>query len=175
MPAIPISDQEQEKIILCTNEYISRAAEMFDIELKFIPVYFGLRGLKAGMYRRDRRGRSIHYNPHFFAEFMDDSLHSTVPHEVAHYVTDMLYGLSSIRPHGLEWKAVMNAFGAKPSRTCNYDLSTIPHRRENRHHYRCDCTQYQLSTRRHNKIQNNLNFYLCKSCKQRLIYQGPVE
>lgn len=170
MPSNPLSDKQQEQIILRTYEYIDIAAEIYDTRLKRIPVYFNLSGLKAGMYRRDRHGRSIYYNPHFFVKFLDDSLQSTVPHEVSHYVTDILYGINAIKPHGTEWKAVMHALGAKPERTCNYDLNGIPHRREKRYPYRCQCSEYELTTRRHNNIQNNRRNYLCKSCKKQLLY-----
>ncbi|MDH5183152.1 MAG: SprT-like domain-containing protein [Gammaproteobacteria bacterium] len=174
MPSKPLSDKEQTQIILRTNEYIDIASSIYDTKLKMIPVHFNLGGLKAGMYRRDWRGRSIYYNPHIFAKFFEDSLQSTVPHEVSHYVTDMLYGLNSIKPHGYEWKAVMHALGAKAERTCNYDLTGIPHRRERRHTYRCQCSEYEISTRRHNNIQNNKRHYLCKTCKAKLLYvQSP--
>lgn len=175
MPSIPLSDKQQEQIILRTNEYIDLASSLYETKLKPIPVHFNLGGLKAGMYKRDRRGRSIYYNPHIFVKFMDDSLQTTVPHEVSHYVTDMLYGLNAIKPHGSEWKAVMRALGAKPERTCNYDLSGIPHRRERRHTYRCQCSEYELTTRRHNNIQNNKRHYLCKTCKTKLLHiQSPA-
>ena len=170
MPSNPLSDKQQEQIILQTYEYIDMAANIYGASFKKIPVYFNLGGLKAGMYKRDRLGRSIYYNPHFFLQFMDDNLRSTVPHEVAHYISDMLYGLNRIKPHGSEWKEIMRALGAKPERTCNYDLSDIPHRREKRHTYRCQCSEYELSTRRHNNIQNNRRNYLCKSCKTQLLH-----
>jgi len=62
------------------------------------------------MYRANKNHRVIRYNPYIFAKSFEDNLGLTVPREVAHYVTDMMFGHS--RPHGKEWHEVMRAFGA---------------------------------------------------------------
>ncbi|MGD8581085.1 MAG: SprT-like domain-containing protein, partial [Gammaproteobacteria bacterium] len=89
---------------------------------------------------------------------------STVPHEVAHYVVDVLYGVMNVRPHGAEWQKVMFSLGAEPSVTGNYDLSGIPVRRQRRHTYQCACTIHQISAVRHNKIRLGKARYFCRYC-----------
>lgn len=163
-------DEARERLIRDeTARFIRLASGLYGRDFAPIPVHFDLVGRSAGMYRVRGRQRMIRYNPHLCAKYFDDSLAVTVPHEVAHYVTDVLHGLRNIRPHGAEWKAVMQAFGADDSRTCNYDLRGVPHRAERRHAYRCDCRVHQLSARRHNQMQRQGTRYVCRSCRVDLV------
>ncbi len=122
-----------------------------------------------------RQQREIRYNPYIFSKYFEDSFTTTIPHEVAHYVTDIIYGLKNIKPHGEEWKAVMHAFDADASVTANYDLSGIPVSRQTLFTYQCDCREHQLSTIRHNKIKKRRYQYYCNYCKQTLHYKQQKE
>ena len=119
------------------------------------------------MYRRKQDHRVIRYNPYLFAKYFADSLTLTVPHEVAHYITDMMF--TCVRPHGKEWREVMQVFGADTTRTCDYDLEGIPVRISKRHDYKCSCMTHELGIRRHNKIQKRTARYYCKKCNEELI------
>jgi SprT protein len=134
-----------------------------------IPVFFDLRGRAAGMYRVARREAIIRYNPYIFARYFEHGLQATVPHEVAHYITDRLYGLAHVRPHGKEWRGVMQALGAEPRATARFDLHGIPLRRQRRFAYRCDCSTHQLSTCRHKRIATGAMRYHCRSCGGELV------
>ena len=170
MPDIlPIDSVAKTRVIDATADYIERAAVHFGRRFGAIPVHFDLQGRNAGMYRVRGRQRCIRYNPFLFAKYFDDNLDNTVPHEVAHYISDLLYGLRNIRPHGVEWKGLMQLFGAEPRRTCSYDLDGIPLRQQRRFDYRCACRIHQGSTVRHKRIQAGRAQYLCRSCKQPLI------
>lgn len=160
----PISPQQQQRVVDITHAYVMRAESLFNRTFTSIPVLFDLKGRAAGMYRVKRGQREIRYNPYLFAKYYDDNLATTIPHEVAHYVTDVVYGLSTIRPHGEEWRAVMQMFGADASRTCRYDLDGIPVRRLQRHAYRCGCEVYKLTARRHRRIQSGRTRYFCRNC-----------
>jgi len=176
----PLSAEQQQTVIDETHSYIRRAAELFGMKHKDVDISFNLKGRSAGMYRvksNKRRmfsrlkigqHREIRYNPYIFSKYFDDNVATTIPHEVAHYVTDVLYGLKNIRPHGKEWKAVMLAFGADDSVTADYDLSGIPLKKQAVFIYQCDCREHQLSTTRHNKIKRQRYQYSCKYCKQLL-------
>ena len=137
-----------------------------------IPVLFDLRGKAAGMYRVRAGQRVIRYNPHIFARYFNDNLAQTIPHEVAHYVSDLLHGFRNIRPHGPEWKQVMAFFGADSRATCSYDLHGLPQRRYRQHAYRCGCRQHQLTTIRHNRVRQNRMRYYCRQCGDPLRYVG---
>ena len=143
---------------------LEQAGQMFRYSPASVAVTFDLTGSAAGMYRVHGAERVIRYNPYIFAKYFANNLAVTVPHEVAHYVTDRLYGLRNIRPHGAEWKTVMRSLGADPSVTARYDLSGVPVRRQRRYSYRCECSAHQLSSCRHNKIQRGQSSYLCRRC-----------
>ncbi len=165
----PIDFDQQQQVRVATNDYLLRAHRLFNRDFAPIEVVFDLTGRSAGMYRVRGRARWIRYNPYLFAKYFDDNLQSTVPHEVAHYVTDVLHGLRNIRPHGQEWRAVMRAFGADDSVTCSYELTGIPQRRVPRYEYRCGCQSHQLSAQRHNKIRSGRAHYYCRCCGASLI------
>jgi len=99
---------------------------------------------------------------------------TTVPHEVAHYVADILFGFKNIRPHGKEWQAIMCKLGVEPQVTGNYDLSGISMKRQRRFTYVCDCMSHELTTVRHNKISRGKAQYFCGKCGDRLSRQLPV-
>ncbi|HYQ73001.1 MAG TPA: SprT-like domain-containing protein [Gammaproteobacteria bacterium] len=169
---IPLDTGQRRRVIDATRRCIARAAVLFGRELADIPVRFDLRGRAAGMYRVRNGKREIRYNPHLFSKYFSDNLANTVPHEVAHYVTDVLHGLRRVRPHGPEWRAVMRAFGAEPVATCRYDLDGIPVRRQRRFHYRCDCSTHSISSVRHNRIRDGRVRYHCRRCRAPLSYTG---
>ncbi len=172
MSARPIDALQQRRVWEITQGCVGKAAEIYALELAPIEVRFDLRGSAAGMYRVRRADRCIRYNPWIFARYFEDSLAVTVPHEVAHYVTDCLYGLSRVRPHGTEWQAVMRALGASPRVSARYDLSGLPLRRQRRFAYRCGCSIHQLSACRHNRVQRGEAVYLCRNCRATIVYAG---
>ncbi len=151
-----------------TTQFINRAASLFDRKLAPVPVLFDLRGRAAGMFRIRHGQPQIRYNPWIFARYFESNVNDTIPHEVAHYVVDQLFGRHGIRPHGIEWQRVMLAFGRAPKVTCDYDLSGIPQRKVKRFRYHCSCSIHQLSSYRHNRITSNLAQYLCRKCRHPL-------
>jgi SprT protein len=172
MTALPIDAQQQRQVLAATEGCVHKAGELYGRTFAPIEVCFDLHGTAAGMYRVRRGARHIRYNPWIFARYFDDSLAVTVPHEVAHYVTDCLYGLARVRPHGPEWQAVMRALGASARVTGCYDLRGLPLRRQRRFAYRCDCGSHQLSTVRHNRVQRGEALYLCRQCRKAIVYAG---
>jgi len=164
----PITAEQQTQVIKQTEIYIGKAAALFSMKLKSVEITFDLKGRTAGMYRVYGNKREIRYNPYIFSKYFDDNFNTTVPHEVAHYITDIIYGLGKIKPHGKEWKAVMHAFNADASVTSNYDLSGIPVRKQTLYSYQCDCREHQISSVRHKKIISKRGQYYCTYCKQSL-------
>ena len=164
----PIDKTKQQHVIAKTTGYIHRAEAIYGRRFTTIPVTFDLSGSTAGMYKVNIKQRSIRYNPYIFSKYFDDNLAVTIPHEVAHYITDQVFGLRQIRPHGREWRALMAEFDADPSVTGRYDLEGIPLRRQQRHAYVCSCSSYQLSSCRRNKIMRGTARYYCRNCKDEL-------
>ncbi|MCK5667751.1 MAG: SprT-like domain-containing protein, partial [Gammaproteobacteria bacterium] len=116
----PINEFQKKCVIDKTNHFIDEACKIYQRNFEPIAVDFDLKGRISGMYRRKKNHRVIRYNPYIFAKYFEDSLETTIPHEVAHYITDMMF--NKCRPHGNEWRKVMQTFGADARRTCDYDL-----------------------------------------------------
>lgn len=169
MTAEVISDSQKQQVSAQTLSCLSRAEALFDLAHQPIPVKFDLRGRAAGMYRVTQRSAVIRYNPHIFARYYEHGLQVTVPHEVAHYVTDRVYGLRRVRPHGDEWQSIMRQLGVEPRVTANFDLSGLPIRRQRRFTYQCGCNTHELSTCRHNRISEGRARYHCRQCGSMLV------
>ena len=165
----PINTTQQQQVITTTQHYLAIAEQHFAQAFPALPVHFDLKGRMAGMYKIEHGKRMIRYNPWLFAKYFEENLASTVPHEVAHYVSDLLYGLKRIRPHGREWKQIMQLFNADDSRTHQFDLDGIPQKQSRRYTYVCACREHEVSTLRHNRICSGLYRYHCKHC------HGPLK
>ena len=168
----PIGKPQQSLVIERTADYIARAGDILARVFDPVEVLFDLRGSSSGMFRVSGRHCEIRYNPWIFAKFFAESLSGTVPHEVAHYIVHEVYGLDRVRPHGPEWQDLMAAIGANTSVTSNLDLSGIPHRRQRRFIYHCECREHRISTRCHNRIQQGKDRYLCRHCGIELMQQA---
>ncbi|MBA6412604.1 SprT-like domain-containing protein [Parahaliea sp. F7430] len=168
----PIGAQQREQVIAATAEYIALAEQHWQRPFETIPVSFDLSGRSAGMFRVAGQRRWIRYNPWIFSKFFEENLANTVPHEVAHYIVDVLYTRHRIRPHGPQWREVMRVFGAEPEVTFSLDLSGVPQRRQQRHHYHCGCQDHALSTTRHHRVLKGLGRYHCRRCRGLLVYQA---
>ncbi|MDH5446881.1 MAG: SprT-like domain-containing protein [Gammaproteobacteria bacterium] len=164
----PINASQEELVINRSHYYIDLAKQIFNQNFPFIPISFKLTGRAAGMYHVKNQQRFIRYNPYLFAKFFEDNLATTVPHEIAHYVADQLYGIKNIRPHGKEWKSIMQRFGVEANIHCQYDLQGIPQRKLKRFTYHCQCQEYEVTSRRHNMILRGQRLYYCPACKTRL-------
>lgn len=158
-----LGDLRRAEVVAATLDWLRRARALYRHPLPDIPVHFDLFGRSAGMYRVRGRQREIRYNPLIFETWYDENIADTVPHEVAHYVVDMLHGRRA-RPHGAEWRGVMADFGLVARRTGDFDLSGLPVRRERRFRYRCSCREHELSATRHHRVLRGQSRYHCRVC-----------
>jgi SprT protein len=165
----PIDIRQREHIVAATDDCIRRANELLDTKFASIAVSFDLIGRTAGMYRIQGGQRSIRYNPYLFAKYYGDNFATTIPHEVAHYLTDAIYGYRTVRPHGREWRTIMRMLGADESVRCNFNLDGIPTRRYQRIRYICRCQTHELTKVRHNRIQSKGARYFCRRCSTQLL------
>ena len=164
----PIPSSQQEQIIAATEARIIQAGKQLDYVFESIPVVFDLIGRAAGMYKVYKSRRMIRYNPYLFAKYFSENVSVTVPHEVAHYVVDVLYGMNKTQPHGKEWRSIMALFKADASVTCRFDLDGIPAKKYQRFDYSCSCRTHQLTRIRHNRTLKGIRYH-CRSCKKELI------
>ncbi len=168
-----LNTPQQAQVRHATQDCIVRAAGLFGREFVMPAVRFDLSGCAAGQYRVLRGKVAIRYNPWIFARYYEDNLNETVPHEVAHFVVDQLWGLRRVRAHGEEWQSVMRALGAEPRVTARYDLTGLPVRRQRRHPYHCACQTHQLTSCRHNRVQRGAAQYRCRQCGESLVPDKP--
>jgi SprT protein len=165
----PIGEVQRQQVTRATDECIARANDLLDTNFGRIPVRFDLTGRAAGMYHVARGCRSIRYNPYMFAKYFDENYTTTIPHEVAHYLTESLYGRKKPRPHGAQWRTVMQMLGADANVHCNFDLDGIPIRRYRRVRYICRCQTHELTRVRHNRVQKKGARYYCRLCRTELL------
>ena len=165
----PIDEQQRVNVTTATRRCVARANKLLDTNFGDVPVRFDLTGRAAGMYRVVRGQRIIRYNPYLFAKYYDENLTTTVPHEVAHYLTDAVYGSAHVKPHGHEWRTVMRMLGADASVRCEFNLEGIPLRRYRYIRYNCRCRFHELTTIRHNRIQKKSARYYCRECSSELV------
>ena len=168
----PIDEAQRLQVLERTEAFIVSAEEVLERSFDRIPIRFDLRGTTAGMFRAHGRDREIRYNPWIFAKYWEVNLEGTVPHEVAHYIVHEVYGPGRVKPHGDEWQALMQYFGADPEVTFKLDVEDIPQRRQRTHPYRCGCREHQVSTTRHNRMLRGTGQYLCRYCNGQLVYSA---
>jgi SprT protein len=156
----------QQQAVAHTNTLLQQAGSHFGASIPPIDICFDLTGQAAGMVRYSRGGGvKISYNRILLQENRDDFIIRTVPHEVAHVVARAAFG--NCKPHGEEWRQVMDYFGVESSRCHPYDTSRSSTRRLRRYDYVCGCRQHKLTSIRHNRISRG-QAYLCRQCGDRL-------
>jgi SprT protein len=136
-------------------------------------ITFDLAGTAAGQYRRTigafrRAQHRLRFNPYLLAKHFDESLATTVPHEVAHYAVAVRYRGKRVSPHGSEWREAMALLGAPAEARHALDVSDIPGRRQRRWTYRCTCAEHRLTTTRHNRVLQGARYH-CRLCRDLLV------
>jgi SprT protein len=155
--------EHQQQLLDITRHWIVRAEAVYQRHFPLPEIRFDLRGQTAGQYRGGKHP-CIRYNMDMASNQFDAYSRRTPGHEVAHYVVDCLYPGYKIRPHGTEWKTVMQAFELEASRCHQYDLKNLPQRKQRRFSYQCPCQEYKLSATRHNRVQFRGVEYRCMKC-----------
>ena len=125
-------------------------------------------GTSAGQCRIvDSQAITLRFNIAIAKNQPEDFIEKTVPHEIAHAVTWLCF--PGAKPHGVEWKSVMRQLGQEQPKRCHdYDTGQVQRRTQRRWNYLCACQQHQLTTVRHNRVQNKRAQYHCKQCGQAL-------
>ncbi len=174
MNSFSLSKLQQQQVTDKTDYFIRLANNKLQLNLPSILIKFDLKGRASGMFVVRQNQLCIRYNEIIFSKYFDDNVLNTVAHEVAHYVVYSKWGMKKVKPHGKEWKQVMNLFNVEPQVTSNYDVSELPLHRQTRHEYICDCMSHQLSATRHNKVQKKKAVYKCRKCLQLLRWKFSV-
>jgi len=150
------------------EDTILKAEKIYYKSFDRIEIKFNLKGGTAGQYHflkgsSDSKGSYFRFNIDIANANGKKLYKDTVVHEVAHYIARSLAKGKYIKPHGKEWKSVMNALGVNPERCHSY---TIPKstRKLKYFDYICDCDTHSISSIIHNRILKGQKRY-CKKCK----------
>jgi SprT protein len=133
-------------------------------------IEFRLRGRSAGEACAETG--TTNYNLALLERNGEAFLREIVPHEVAHHVVSSRIR-RRVRPHGPEWREVMDLFGA-PARA-THGFETEPARRVRTVPYRCGCeTPHLLTLQTHRRIRRGIREYICRACRQVLVAAGKT-
>lgn len=160
------------------EQYVRQASVHFGRCLPIPEIRFDLRGACAGqaVFRLTRMRTpatqcALRFNDALLHRYPEEFFGQVVAHEVAHAVAHWIYG-RQIRPHGPEWRAIMQeVLGVPPQVRHRMEVQRQPRRR---HAYGCGCERrvHALSGIRHNRVQRREQIYLCRDCRQPLRYLG---
>lgn len=142
------------------KEGIALAEKYYNTTIKYPRVTYDVRGTCGG--KANFGNWQVKFNPILLMENVDDFLARTVPHELAHLITDQVYphahqpgfkvvGYGAVRrkkrsPHGSEWQSVMRVLGiSDPTRCHSYDVTRAAVRKKNRYVYICSGCQQELT------------------------------
>ncbi|MFC3120506.1 SprT family zinc-dependent metalloprotease [Agaribacter flavus] len=109
---------------------------------------------------------NIRLHPKLFEQNRQYFLQQVLPHELAHLVVYKYFG--KVKPHGKEWQYLMqDIFHCPAHRTHKLDITQLGIKGFT---YACDCGEIELSVRRHNKVKNKKQIYVCRTCKKELYF-----
>ncbi|OAN19431.1 SprT family protein [Photobacterium jeanii] len=153
----------QAQVIAKVEHCIQQANHTLNKRFTVPTIRFNQRGKIAGSARL--QSWEVRFNPVLLAENPQAFLDEVVAHEVAHLVTFKLFG--KVRPHGKEWQTIMvRVFGVPARTTHSFDIGSVQGKTFT---YQCQCSQHQLTIRRHNKVVRGQAQYHCRQCRQPLI------
>jgi len=165
--SLELQQRINNKIAAC----LQVANQKFNRTFPMPKVAYDCRGLKAGVAKLQLY--SVHFNPIFLNENVEEMIENTVPHELAHlidwevYQKHQQYYGRRMSAHGHTWKSIMRLFGATPTRCHSYNTSNAQERVKNKFHYKCSACGHDIfmGPVRHRKAQNGTTYW-GKCCRQ---------
>lgn len=122
-------------------------------------VTIDLTGKSAGMFCT--KDNVIRFNLNLMLENKEDFIKQTVPHEVAHFVVEIIDRTSL--PHGATWQAVMKLFGISNPMTYHNYVVAPPKRQKRPYIYRCSCKEHSFTKIKHKYARSGIS-YTCHTC-----------
>lgn len=164
-----LSEDQCSLVTTRVRDLLYKARKKLGMDFPLPGIRFDLAGKAAGQYRCEPgvlggRNHLLRFNPYLLYRHFSDGLETTVPHEVAHYVVAFRVGTRRVKPHGREWRQMMELFGATPEVTHRYDMAGVPVRRQRKWLYECACRRHELSTTRHRRVVGGTTTYRCTRC-----------
>jgi SprT protein len=155
--------QVEDKVL----EVLELAQVKFNRVFDVPKISYNLRGGSiAG--RASYHDHEIMINAEFLSVYPVEVLARTVPHEIVHLVTQIVYPYCK-QHHGPEFKATAIKLKCAPER-CH--RMTLPEYKP--HVYVCSCSKYHLSNILHKRIQHGQKRF-CKKCGTIIIHLRTID
>ena len=159
-----ISLQLKNQVSSHSAECLAKIESYLGKSLNQPEIAFNQRGKIAGAALLTKN--LVRYNPKLLQENQQVFFDEVIPHEICHIAIFQLFG--KVQPHGKEWKTLMQqVFNLEGKATHRLDVTSVQGQIFN---YQCQCSQHQLTIRRHNKAQKGSQ-YICRSCGSQLLYK----
>jgi SprT protein len=159
---IHLSLSTQQLVTKKVKQCIDHASTHFDQHFMLPKINFNQKGKIAGCARLQKN--ELRFNPILLDDNVDAFLEEVVPHEVCHLLAYWLFG--KVRPHGKEWQNLMfKLFSLKGQTYHQMDVTKV---KGKSFYYQCQCGPIELGIRRHNKVINGKQIYVCKKCRSPL-------
>ena len=168
---ISVSDSIRARVETKIAQCLKKAEQRYNQPFRYPEIQYTVRGTVAGT--ATYRQWIVNFNPVLLNENVDQFIDHTVPHEIAHLITDQVFpesyirnGCSRRKPHGSQWQSVMCVLGVEPNTYHKYNVDNVRVRTVRTYTYTCNgCgKQLQMGPKRHAKEQRNPGFYTHSPC-----------
>jgi predicted SprT family Zn-dependent metalloprotease len=172
---VQVSAQLKKQVDARIAQDIAKIKARYGVTLPTPTITYDLRGRTAGQAWCGLN--LIKINAVLLVENVDEMLSRTVPHELAHIATAVIYPeamkrgfASKRRPHGAEWQSIMHALGADASRCHTMDTSNSAVKRTNRAYFQVKCVEcshtYNMGPVKAQRFQANPSSSWCGCVKK---------
>lgn len=172
---VPVPTNIQKRVRARVDQCIAIASKRYGCTFSPIHIVYKKRGTVAGT--ANPTSRVVDFNSVLLMENLDDYIHRTVTHEVAHILdhdvngqqhTYTFFGRSKRSSHGPTWKAMMRLLGGPTSRCHSYDVSRAKVKKANTRSHIWTCktcgTKMSLGPKRHSKMLTGISKYWMRGC-----------
>lgn len=192
---VPVPLSVQHRIEAVVDECIKKAEAHYGKMIKTPEVRYEQTGVVAGR-AHIRHEWYIDINSVLLVENLEDMIHNTVPHEMAHMICAVVYP-ETLAPrdkvvtrsgrmkrekrevHGPRFYEVCDVLGMdEAARTHNYDVTNSKKKVDKTiHEYVClGCNKdVKVTAKRHTMILNGTRKYVCAVCKGPIALKGAIK
>lgn len=115
----------------------------------------------------------VEINPDFLKNgHLEEMINQTLPHELAHLISQKVYGRTLGGGHGRLWKSVMVRLGLPPNRCHDYSLEGVKTRKKAKYPVKCPVcgAQFDVTAKRVEQIRAGLKIWhnspVCRRVKK---------
>lgn len=148
------------------------------INIKVFPikVVFSLKSSSAlGTIRFENNKKNsflMKLSKKLYDKYKNEYLEHVITHEFAHACV-MSHYKKRLKPHGKEWKNIMNFLGIQKPRAST-NMFKI---RQNGYIWKCLCNNFILGKIKHNNMINKEKYrkFFCRKCREELSFTGEYQ